>query len=532
MKTSLFRSQFVGLGALLHSRRGLIKAGFWLSLVFGLALAFAFRSGYVDEELRKVLGFVLMIGLAAVSPLAMAGEDTFRETPGGRSFREGLLAGPIGSLAIPAMVHLGSLALIGAVLLGSLPGLAVILGSHPGAPIPDLSTAFVPSLLFFVSLWACFSCIASIGNNPAAGLTLLAVVPLLWIMAPLGAGYSEQAHAKIVVFWSVLMLVLIGGLSLALPYLLYRRPRHHWAEKMTLTTVSTHEGSIWLVTLGLCVTPFAGLGWGLLFLVPGVGLVEWGRRQRLPNRRYSLGHFEYGALVILAPFLPLFALGLIGDAYFVQQAATYDPNRHRHGQDAPSGGRRVVLLARSVAGIAGVSSRARDQLYALDGLGRTVVLDSEGAVEFVFPQRFGVIDPNAWSSDGRYLAVHDQTIGNLQVGLPDRVERARRSSRDVFDRLQRHYRQRVQGTYVLDTQTGELTRLPLVELRPGWSEPGQLVRHTLGLAGQHVFAEVGGRAAETNLKARVRRYTPAGAIVSTPDGLHLLGASGLEPLRD
>jgi len=519
-------SRFHGLGALLQTRRRAVFAFFWASLALSLAAGLADRLGYLPSESRAI-ALMLGLGIAGVlPPFAMAGELTFRSTPGGRSFRENMLAGPLGPLAIPAMIQLGALAAVIAAVLGALPGLL-------------LSTIEIDRVLLLTSganllgFWATFSLIAAFGNHTVSAVAAFLVVPVVWLIAPIGAGYGEDQIVAIF-GWMLAIMLVLGGLILTLPYLIYARPRHHWSDESTFEVGSGRDLGVWLLTGAVCFLPFVSLVWTLPMIA--LAFVIHRRFRPEPGPRARLGHFQFGAGVCFLAFAPVIVAGLAGDAYYFHRSATYEAQLHTHGVDAPSGGRRAVLLAKEVSGVSPLRSSSRAaRLVASEGLGRVVVLDPEGRVEVVFPQRFGVLERSSWSTDGRYLAVHDQDIGIFQVDLPEQVAKALRRprTRGFKRRLGRIFGQCVQATYVLDTQTGELERMPLLELRPGWTRPEQLVRLELGLGGQHVLTDGRGNEVETHDRVRVQRYTPAGAILSSLDGEDLLFAEGvLTPLEE
>tara|TARA_R110002072_G_scaffold154662_2_gene304707 strand:+ start:969 stop:2525 length:1557 start_codon:yes stop_codon:yes gene_type:complete len=516
-------SRFQGLSALLQTRRRAVLAFFWAGLLLSLGVGIADRLGYLVDTRPAMM--MLGLGLIGVlPPFVMAGELTFRSTPGGRSFRESMLAGPLGSMAIPAMIQIAALAAMVAATLGAVPGLLV-------------STVEFDRVLLLVTganllgFWAIFSLVASFGNHTVSAVVLLLIPPLLWLVAPFGAGYGED-QAIAIFAWLIANLVVLGGLILALPYLVYSRPRHHWADEVGFEVESGRDLGVWLLVGAFCFVPYLSLIWTLPMIA--IALAVHVRFRPQPGPRARLGHFQFGARVCLIAFLPIMIFGLIGDAYYMHTSATYDAERHPHGVDAPVGGRRAVILAEAVSGISPLrSSSEADRLISLEGLGRVVVLDAAGQVEVVFPQRFGVIERASWSADGRYLAVHDQDMGVIQGDLPLRVTQVLVSTSGLRQRLGRLFGQCVQATYVLDTQTGELQRMPLLELRPGWTRPEQLVRHELGFGGQHVLADGQGNAAETHERVHVKRYTSAGAVLSSKDGGDLVfGQGGLRPLRE
>jgi hypothetical protein len=514
------QSRFHGLGTLLQTRRRSILAFFWVGLVLSLLFALVMRLGYLPHEGRAWAILFVLATAGVLPPFVMAGELTFRSTPGGRSFREAFLAGPVGQFTIPAMVQLGSLAAALAVCLGVLPGLWL-----SGVQLDvGLLTGIGINLLVF---WSGFSAVASLGNHTANAVLLLLFVPVVWLLAPIGGGYGEDQLVPLLTWFGSLLSVL-GGLLVGLPYVFYGRPRYHWSDQVGFETFSYRDLGVWALGAALALVPFVSLVWTL----PLVGLASLliARGGTESEGRAPLGHFHYGARLCLIVLLPVLATGLAADAYHMHTSASYDPELHRHGFDAPAGGRRVVLLSEDPSRVS--QKRPPQRLSAREGLGRVAVLGPEGKVEVVLPQRFGVIMRDSWSTDGRYLAVHDQDLGIFQGELPLRVNQALLRTKGVTDRLGRILGQSFQATYVLDTQTGELQRMPLLEIRPGWTRPEELVRHSLGWGGQHVLVDGQGREVETHERVRVERYTKAGAVLSSRDGGNLLlGAGGLKPLE-
>lgn len=509
-----------GLGALLQARRRAILAFFWVGLIPSLLFAVAERSGYMPHE-GRTYAIVLLLAAGGVLPaFVMAGDLTFRATPGGRTFREAFLAGPTGAFALPAMIQVASLAAALAVCLGALPGFLL---SGVEVDLALFGSLAVNLLLF----WGIFTAIACLGNHTANAVLLFLFVPVVWLLAPIGGGYGEAQLLPLALWFGLLMLVL-GGLLVGLPYLLYRRPRHHWSDEVGFQAFSGRDLGIWGLGASLTLVPFVSLVWTLPMVGLSTLLIVRGGPKR--GTRAGLGHFHYGTRACLIGFLPVLLLGLLGDAYHMHSSASYDPQRHVHGFEAPVGGRRVVLLSEDPSRL----SRARPprRLQAREGLGRVALIGPEGQVELVFPQRFGVIDRHAWSADGRYLAVHDQDLGVFQGELPQRVEQALLPTKGLSDRLGRIYGQTFQATYVFDTQTGELQRLPLLELRPGWTKPEELVSHTLGLGGQHVLRDGRGHEVETHERVRVDRYAPEGAYLSSKDSGGYLLKEGELRARD
>lgn len=507
-------SRFRGLGVLLSSRRRAVWAFFWTGLVGSLLFALLSRSGYLPREGKTGAVLILISVAGLLPPFALFGELTFRVTPGGRSFREAFLAGPTGALALPAAIQLGSLAACVATCLGALPGF-LLSGVDPD---PGLFVLLASNLLVF---WGLFSAIVSLGNHTANAVLLLLFAPVVWLIAPIGGGYGREDLVPLTI-WFCLLLGVLGGLVLALPYACYARPRHHWSDEVGVTQVSARDLGIWLLAGSLTLIPFVSLIWTFPLVVLSGLLIR--RAPQAPGSRVPLGHFHFGARVCLSALLPVLLIGLAGDAYHFSASGRFDPERHDRGFDAPQGGRRVVLLSQHTAR----PSRERPprRLEVSEGLGRVAVLGPRGEVLTVLPQRFGVLERDAWSADGRYVAVHDQDLGIFQGALPERVERVLLPTQGLADRLERIWAQSFQATYVFDTETGELQRLPLLELRPGWTRPEQLVRHTLGLGGQHVLRDGAGHEAETHERVRVLRYTPAGAVLSSKDGSELLFGEG------
>ncbi|MBL4847759.1 MAG: hypothetical protein JKY65_19770 [Planctomycetes bacterium] len=513
--------RFHGLSTLLGALRPGIRKTFFLTLALTLGCGVLVRTGLAPLLDRSVI-MILAVLVGVIAPIAVAGQETLGVNPGGRSRRELLLASPIGAWTLPAFVQLGSLLLILAVVAGALPAVAVF--GLPGTAIEGLTC-----LVVLGCAWTGFSFLAAVGNNPSSGLLLLGIVPLLLLVAPIGAGYGEP-QVPALLTWFAAIGVLTAAFLLAIPYVLYSRPRHLWDAQVTLKTISSAEGAIWLGGMSFIVCAFVSVGWALVFGVPAVGLAVRSWRRRTVDRRHLTSNLNYGAILGLVVFLPVLAIGVVGDCYFVSKAATYDAQAHVHGADAPQGGRRVVLLSESVSGIARVSSQGQAvRIHAYEGPGRVVVLEALGRVEHVFPQRFGVIDRHSWSSDGRYLAVHDETIGRIQISLPHPVHSARWS--DFPDRVGRLISQCVQGTVVLDTESGEFTRLPLVELRPGWTHPDQLIEQSLGLSGQHVLTNRLGHRVEDQDDLTIVRYTSEGAIVSKGLSRFLMSETGLNPAK-
>lgn len=520
-----------GLRALLATKRTTFVVSFVVSLVGSFVLAIGARIGTIPILEPGVL-VVLAAVVGAVAPL-LAFHETLRVQGNGRANREVLLTQPLGAWALPAYVHLGSLAWCLIVILGALPAVAVF-----GLPV-SLSKLGV-ALAVGAGLWVVASYSVAVGNNSAQGVLLALLVPGLWMLVPLGAGYGPPQTLALGLWLGALGVVVVGAL-LVLPYLYYAQPVCLWQEGALKQKpgLSWPEGAIWLAGGGLILSGFLSLAAALALFVPAALCALQARRAPGSRPRYR-SHFSRGLRLLTLGLLPCFGAGLIYDAQHFAAGGRYDPSLHVHFEEAPQGGRRAVLLTERIEderrfGEPGCRSAAK-------GLGRVAIVDAAGQVEALLPPRFGAMGDHAWSSDGRYLAVHDLGIGRTEASLPQRVNFVRRS--DAGERWGRMFEQAALGTVIFDTRSGAVTRIPLAEIRPGWTTPDELVHHALGWSGQHVLSDGRGLAFESQAEeVEVLRYTPEGPIVRlsdyTPEGVLLpgaaaeyrLGAAGLEPAR-
>ena len=514
-----FVVRFRGLRALVQSKRDLL----WVSFVFALLGGFVFglgeRLGFVSRLDSELLPVIVAI-LAVAAPVGAAYSETLRTQGSGRSNREVLLTSPLGPWALPAHVHLTSALWLGALALGLAPALALF-------GVPATGAEVLKSLAVGALAWLGSSYAVAVGANSAQVVLPALIVPLFWCMTALSAGYSKEQSTALVVW--CLGLAGIGSLLLfALPYFFYGRPSCLWQEHLGTSPASSLWRGAAVVLAGgaLVLIGFFGLAWSLILALPAALCAHRASRASRPRRWKT--HAGHSLRILCALYLPCLALGLAYDAHYFREGGRYDPAHHTVGVDAPAGGRRVVLLADKLGGWhykdgthlrwAGVSS-----------LGRVAVVGAEGQVEVLLDMRFGALAHDAWSSDGRYVAVTDLDAGRVPLSYPRSVSRTRRG--DTGDFCERLVAQAVLETVIVDTQTGEVSRIPLAELRPGWTTPAELVHHALGRTGQHVLSDGRGRRVEVDEdELFLVRYTPAGPVIHKAGSDYLLGEAGLEPL--
>lgn len=507
-----------GLGALLRLKRPTLIQ---VPLVVGaavLGVVLGQRLGILPEGDRGSL-IVLLGVLGFFAPFLFA-EETCGPAPEGRSLREAHLAGPLGDWTLPAYVHLGSLALLAGVAIALSPALAL-------AGLPSAKTALVGVALGAYA-WAWSSSAVAIGSSTAVGLPFLIVLPAAWAAAPISTGYSD-GPPLLVYLWCGGILALFWLLLLGLPYLLYARPRHYWEATFSADTNLATGLPPCLAVLGLMALPYFGWIPAALLGLPWV-VRRLRRRQPVATRRALRSHLSLGVALLLGICAPIFAGGLLADAWLVAACARHEPGAPTYGYSAPEGGRRLAALSNAHRrGPHQANATPRSLLpHRGDALARAAVLDASGRVEHVFAPRFAGFSPYAWSQDGRYVAVFDLTLGRVPIGEPERP--ADLPPGYLLGRIERVLEQQVFSTLVYDTQKRSVQRLPLVELRPGWSDPRQLLQHSLTLSGQHLLRD--GRDHELSSRAsyRVERYTAEGAVLRRGVERWLLRGETLEPL--
>jgi hypothetical protein len=514
-------SAFRGLSALLRAKLGPIpRIALPIGLFIGLSFGFLARLGSRDvNDFLPVLTMFFMALSAAMGPLAATGGDTISGGQAGtRSRREELLALPLGRFALPTAYLVASAAGALACFASVAAGFAVWFGPHavlasvmvqiPGASggnLPDGMARLGCDLLLFT---ACFS-FGATGSHRASFACLAAGPPIAVALLSLAMGYTGPEAWAFAAFSGAFLAVYF----LVLPFVLYARPAHHWSSVRGYRD----RESVDLLAFGVSLGAITALGmFGVLpaaiVLAAGVAIVVRVGRALPRIERPGVPHTRIVHALALLALAPPVVLGLVTDG-------------RRFADGGEPAGKHVRQYAVSPDGrsAAAVFHSGDDPAH---GLSRVVVADLDGkAPPRVLPTRWARLEGPCWSSDGRYLAVRDGSVGRILGREMADDSEAPRAVACVFQYLQ--------GTLVLDTRTGDLSSLPLCVATPGWESPGDLIRITAGLVGEDEVADGRGRHASLRRAERVRveACEAPGALVRLVTGeVRRLSASGLAPV--
>lgn len=475
------RGAFRGVTALLAERRALfvhvsLWAGFALAFLFGLLCALARAA--TPSALRE-LGLPAFAAACGCMPLLVACPWTCVSQANAPLRRDELLVLPLGRLALPTATLVGSLLGLAAWLVATLLGLALTIG-----PRPLLEALLDPAAADTVHLWLVASVAAfAVGTSVGAIGSSWGLAACGWGLAPLVVlsafdvmGYDGGTRRAYAMLWTAGLTVYF----LVLPFLLYSRPLHIWTssrqpgvEGPWLIPFATVVGAT--IALGL-----AGAGWLLAGVLAVGGALTWvARRSRPPLRGPSA--IKLALLASLVPVVPLTVLGLVVDARADVERA--DGLVQRKALLAPDGRHVAFDVEPRLAVEGGLCPRTR----------RVVVVDVAGERAPIFvPARFAELEVGAWSSDGRFLAVEDHSVGRLRRG-PTRPARKAEADVDPFDIVGFKVGTALSEAWIVDTHTGEVEVRGAFEVAPGWTTPDDLVTCSSSLAGDHVLRDGAGR---------------------------------------
>lgn len=452
---------FRGTAALLrHRRRLFTRGGVVAGLIPGALLGLALTLGGtpVPKDVFLVYGLISCLACVA-APLAAGGPITFLTLDArGPDRRADLLALPTGRLALPAAVTLGGAGFLASFLLLLALGLALTVGPDRvwdgllgSGPRDVLSGGLGQALLIGACLFTYTNAAVCLGKSSALLVLLIpGAVGLVAICIP-GMGYDAVTQRRFL----TLQVAVLLPYTLLLPFGLYARGRHHWAE-----APGAEHGAADPVALLTALTAFTALGvfgWGPAAAVTAVG-AAWAAAlhvRRVRTARPRTSHLRVAAAAGVLALIPGAAVALLADAREVAGVVE---------QPAPFVEQVTVAPGERWAAVTVVPARA-------NAAARVQVVDLTGtSPPTVLAPRFA--RTAGWSADGRYLAVHDLGVGRLS--LADAAFYQWRKAR--WDRVAEAAVRALLRTLVFDTETGETTVLPLSVVAPGWTRPDDLIQ--------------------------------------------------------
>ena len=378
----------------------------------------------------------------------------------------------------------------------------------------------------FVGLWA----VGSIAHFPNQCPLFFGLLGGALGALPALAGYGEATVVANLKLW----IASLTAYALVLPFALYARAPHHWAVlrapgKTTAGAQAVYgsPASALLLTslLALGTLGYMGVGKGLVgILLVGAFATYRAHRRLPPIERRQLSNMAVAHGLALAFVAPAVVVGLWVDAGHYADAARPLPEA-LHSYVVSPDGRYVAACLQPDEG---------------KGLSRVVVADLSGKEPLrVLPPRCADLDEScAWSKDGRYLAVHELALGRVGVAgalgssfFPLHFGSEVQAIDELIGRHCEMLARSLQGTYVLDTQTGSLAWKDLLELAPGWTSPDELLHvapHSLG----GCDLEDGRRHSTLwdKPELKVDSYSPGAVVLVSETDRFVLGAGGLAPV--
>lgn len=462
------RSSLRGVGALLASLRpNALRIGGTFALLT-LAVGAVTRLGGV-EDVDPVALSVALVVIAALGPLVVGLPWTMSVGAGAPPRRDELLLLPMGRLALPAAVLVGGALVALAAVAGLLAALLVVFG--PGALVAaagalDHVPWWGPALVFAGAFF-----LGALGGSAAVASATWWLGPALVAAAAPMMGYERADVAGYLALW----LAAFAAFLLVVPFLLYARPVHVWAAS-NQPGERAPGAELLTTSAGLLALGLAGVGWALLGVVAVGGLARARARRQHPARGGgSALRLAHGVALALAA--PLVLAGLIVDARAgAERLEDLVPVHAAFSPDA----RHAVIISSPRAG-----GRVRPTTK------RALVLDLTGQrPPRLLPPRFACLpdglDAAAWSTDGRWVAVHDLTRGRLHLP-PLGMSHFRAELRLVQASA-------VAGTIFYDTATGDVVRAGPRVLAAGWRHPDELVEARPRLRGGWTLRDAAGRA--------------------------------------
>ena len=506
---------FHGTGALVRSQLRSSRA-LWIGLAaLGLGTGVLMRLGSADPDAIQWLLLLCNVLCLLICPTLAGAGLTLPISAGGinnagYSRRDALLLLPTGRLALPATVFTASLTMVGMWWLVSLLSLSVALG--PGQLVEAFShgvKAHEAGAVVGCSLggWVLLTSLVAIGPHSAASLAAWLLVPAALVGLLPAMGYGEDSQG----LFALLAGVPLALVLLALPFVLYLRPRHLWfTAKKDMT--ARFDGK---TTLGaLLVALLFGLG-GASWALVGVALAAlplvWAWRRAPAAQRGRWSHLRLchtvGALVTSGVLV-------VGAGLDMAAVAATDDSRRgavSYVALAPGGRYAAVELVRPVRG------KDLDQ-----ALRRVHLIDLEGEQPpRVFPQRFAQLARTpysdrvaCWSRDGRYLAFTDQGLGRLCFGAVA-TDGLSYLPPGAWEPLTMALFYGTADVVVFDTHTGETERVDGALFAPGWETPADLARLSIDLRGRLVVNT--GHGAELRLESdRIKRLVVVDYVERSP----------------
>ncbi len=503
-----------GLGALLRDKKRLARTFVILGLLAGAVFGLFCRLVGLEGDGASCIMYAFAGVVAVLVPLVAGGTDTFSGyQAGARARREELLSLPVGRLALPSAILLASLATVLATVATFTLGMSFSLGWSPTlacwtCPWPG-GPDFLPRSAVSAAVFCFAYSFGTIGAHPVNVTSLWVAVPVLVGPVAIVMGYDPKDLESYA--------FLAGGslalYFLALPFVLYAGPIHRWSP---VKKDAMDPDGVLLLSSMLLVTIFAIFGAGPLLAVLGAAcaaLACWTTRGRPRVERRSMPLVRVAWLLSLVAIAPAVVVGAVYDARRVASAAEPAGKPIRRFDVSPDG--------RWLA----VSVQPTD-VRREGSIERIVVADLSGrAPMIVLPQRCAELPSNAWSVDGRYLAVRDVTAGRLRY--PD----SELDHRDEGLYARSHLRRIFVATVVLDTKTGQVATLDDRILAPGWRTPEELVSVVVTFRHSRILTDGRGRRAVLDRFFRPERYEDG--LVFTVDGKRLqLNATGLTPVPE
>lgn len=487
---------------LLQARKRWLWKAPLTALLVGLAAGLLARvAGFTPDDLN-VLCVLGTLATVLGAPMLAAGGISLQLSPqaGSASRHDELALLPLGRWAFPAALELGSVWLTASMLAAGWAGFVNGAGILPDAR--DVSpTVLEAGALVTLNVWAAVTgALALHGSAAAATVAVPLLLPLVLGVSVHVMGHGIDESIRYVQAWSLAL----SAFSLVLPFIVQSWPLHVLSTSKATPQPDQVDQNLLAGGVAALLFLLVGLHGWMAATLAFTAVTTIRRARSLPRtpRRPPRG-LRIACLALLPVVLPLAAFGLGADALRDARADRGEALQDGGPVQVSPGGRFVALQ--------------RQALTGANTLSRVVVVDVTGERPTVVvpTTRFARLDACGWSRDGRWLVVHDDRVGRLRVPSTSLDSIAQQLGGPRIPALIEGGVRAMTASVALDATTGEVRRLPRVELAPGWRTPDELARAELSLDG--TLALVGPRS-----RFELRRGEPAVQLWGYDEGWPLL----------